>query len=174
MSVTLTDDALSEDSEWFALQLEALVGATTLDPAAIARIHRNDGQVVSQPTISIDDVTVDETQAYADVVVRLSAPGTSPVSVRYATSNDLARYGSAAVRFDSPRLFAKADSTIAYAFQRPYRPWHEQRRFSRDARGLPPYRKQEPPPASPVPQSPPTERTPLSSGGSAPPAGPAP
>ncbi len=110
VSVTLTDDALSEDSEWFALQLEALVGATTLDPAAIARIHRNDGQVVSQPTISIDDVTVDETQAYADVVVRLSAPGTSPVSVRYATSNDLARYGSDYAYLDGTLNFAVGET----------------------------------------------------------------
>jgi hypothetical protein len=33
---------------------QALVDATTLDPSAIALLHRNDGQVVSQPTISID------------------------------------------------------------------------------------------------------------------------
>jgi hypothetical protein len=110
VSVTLTNDTQSEDSEWFALQLEALVDATTLDPSAIARIHRNDGQVVSQPTISIDDVTVDESQAYADVVVRLSAPGTNPVSVRYATANDLARYGSDYAYLDGTLNFATGET----------------------------------------------------------------
>ena len=94
--------------------------------------------------------------------------------VRVVTRRDLARYGSAAIRFDSPRLFTQAGSTIAYAIQRPYRPWHEQRRFSRDARGLPPYRKQEQPPAPPAPQSEPTVPAPLNNVGSARSAGPAP
>jgi hypothetical protein len=72
--VALSDDGVAEGTETFELLLTNLANASVLDPSATARIFANDGQVVSQPTISIDDLTVDESQAYADVVVRLSAP----------------------------------------------------------------------------------------------------
>lgn len=57
-------------------------------------------------------------------------PGVS----RIVTLKDLARYGSAEVRFESGR------AVVRHAIARPYRPWHTQRAFSREARGLPPYR----------------------------------
>lgn len=54
------------------------------------------------------------------------------------TKRNTARHGSAAVTF--------ADATsgeaalIRFSIAEPYRPWHEHRRYSRAARGLPPYR----------------------------------
>ena len=50
-------------------------------------------------------------------------------------------------------LSAVAAATIEYAISRPFRPWHDQRRFSRPARGLAPYRRPEKP-AAPAEVSP--------------------
>ncbi|MDI6026113.1 ComEC/Rec2 family competence protein [Corticibacterium sp. UT-5YL-CI-8] len=57
------------------------------------------------------------------------------------TKRDLARLGSAAIY--SP-LFGQSSSsasplTIDHAIEQPYRSWHAQRLYSREARGLPPY-----------------------------------
>ncbi|TIX07959.1 MAG: hypothetical protein E5V46_27490, partial [Mesorhizobium sp.] len=51
--------------------------------------------------------------------------------------------GSAAVFFDPQS--ASVQATIRYAVEKPYRPWHEQRKYSREARGLPPYQRPEKP-----------------------------
>lgn len=63
------------------------------------------------------------------------------------TKRDLARKGSAAVRLGPPG----AMPDIAFAIGEGERPWHRQRRFSREARGLPPYqrKKQADPQAQP-------------------------
>ncbi len=75
------------------------------------------------------------------------------------TRRDLARWGSAEVKF-KPRMTSPAvdrsrshnysgkgilahnpriTANVHYAITQPYRPWHLQRRFSREARGLAPY-----------------------------------
>ncbi|MFN3547202.1 MAG: ComEC/Rec2 family competence protein [Mesorhizobium sp.] len=56
------------------------------------------------------------------------------------TSRDLARRGSAEIRFvdkDPPTIL------LRQAIAEPFRPWHAHRRYSREARGLPPYRREE-------------------------------
>jgi competence protein ComEC len=63
------------------------------------------------------------------------------------TKRQLARKGSAAVFFD--RQSATAPATISFAVDRPYRPWHAQRKFSREARGLPPFKRPERPVVKP-------------------------
>ncbi|MER9302283.1 ComEC/Rec2 family competence protein [Mesorhizobium sp. M0496] len=65
------------------------------------------------------------------------------------TKRQLARKGSAAVFFD--RQSATTPATISFAVDRPYRPWHVQRKFSREARGLPPFQRPEKPAAKPQP-----------------------
>jgi ComEC/Rec2-related protein len=65
------------------------------------------------------------------------------------TKRQLARKGSAAVFFD--RQSATTPATISFAVDRPYRPWHAQRKFSREARGLPPFKKPEKPAVKPQP-----------------------
>lgn len=54
------------------------------------------------------------------------------------TKRDLARRGSAEVRFGSEG----AGPQIVHAIREPYRPWHTHRQFSREARGMPPYRRE--------------------------------
>ncbi|HEV2504088.1 MAG TPA: ComEC/Rec2 family competence protein [Mesorhizobium sp.] len=56
-------------------------------------------------------------------------------AVVVVTKQDLARIGSAAVRFDSP---ADKPANVLFALDTKHRPWHAQRGFTREARGLPP------------------------------------
>ncbi|MGB3387309.1 MAG: ComEC/Rec2 family competence protein [Pseudaminobacter sp.] len=61
------------------------------------------------------------------------------------TTRELAQLGSAAIYL--PRI--SGDGTeVRFALTKPYRPWHTQRRFSRAARGLPPYQRKQPAPAT--------------------------
>ena len=53
----------------------------------------DDDTVSAAPRISVSDVVVDET-GNANVIVRLDSASTSPVSVSFATSGDLATAGS--------------------------------------------------------------------------------
>ena len=53
------------------------------------------------------------------------------------TKRDLAKRGSAEISLKSGRALAR------FAIVEPYRPWHEHRRFSREARGLGPYKRAE-------------------------------
>jgi len=68
--------------------------------------------------------------------------------VLVVTKRQLARKGSAAIFFD--RQSATGPPTISFAVDSPYRPWHAQRKFSREARGLQPYRKPDKPSAVPA------------------------
>ncbi|BCG94545.1 ComEC/Rec2 family competence protein [Mesorhizobium sp. 131-2-1] len=90
--------------------------------------------------------------AFADLIVIDDATAYSPCWNSLAlvvTKRQLARSGSAAVFFD--RQSATAQATIRYAVEKPYRPWHEQRSYSREARGLPPYERPEQPGTKPQP-----------------------
>ncbi|MBK9662862.1 MAG: hypothetical protein IPO71_07385 [Nitrosomonas sp.] len=65
--------------------MSAITNATTLDNIGTAIIFENDAAPVSNSRISVDDIFVDESQAYADFQVRLDAPNINPVSVGYQT-----------------------------------------------------------------------------------------
>jgi ComEC/Rec2-related protein len=89
--------------------------------------------------------------AFADLIVINDAMAYDPCHnplVLVVTKRQLARKGSAAIFFD--RQSAIAPATISFAVDKPYRPWHAQRKFSREARGLPPYHKPEKPIANPA------------------------
>ena len=94
VTVAITNDALAERDESFSLVLSDFDNAASLDPVAVATIHANDGTARFEPSIFIDDLTLDESAAFATVVLRLDAPGTRTVAVRYATYDDQARAGS--------------------------------------------------------------------------------
>ncbi|MEW6631969.1 MAG: ComEC/Rec2 family competence protein [Pseudomonadota bacterium] len=89
---------------------------------------------------------------FADLVVINDAAAYNPCRdprILVVTKRQLARDGSAAVFFDGQSATARA--TIQYAVEKPYRPWHEQRKYSREARGLPPYKRPEKTDAKPPP-----------------------
>src|SRR2546428_13888128 len=78
--------------ERFALTLSSPTNATIADGTGIVVIGaNNDLTPVAQPGISAPaDVVAGEGDGYVDLVVSLSAPGLSPVSVNYATANSTA------------------------------------------------------------------------------------
>jgi hypothetical protein len=87
VSVVLLNDTDAEGAEQFRLELSAPVGATIGQGVGVATIGANDAQSSPKPVLFVDDVTVDESDAHAELVLRLDAPSTSPFTVNYFTSN---------------------------------------------------------------------------------------
>jgi competence protein ComEC len=78
---------------------------------------------------------------YASLIIIDDATAKSPCRDSLAavvTARDLARSGSAAVYLSES---ADMPATIRFAVEQDYRPWHMQRRFSREARGMAPYER---------------------------------
>ena len=75
----------------------------------------------------------------ASIIVINEATARNPCGrkrhVTVITRRDLARHGSAEVFFGD----VDNDTIVNFSVLGPYRPWHMQRQFSREARGLPPY-----------------------------------
>jgi competence protein ComEC len=57
------------------------------------------------------------------------------------TKRDLARHGAAAVTFEE--TLKGFLPIVEYSIEKPYRPWHAERAYSRAARGLPPYQRRQ-------------------------------
>jgi len=80
-------------------------------------------------------------------------------NVLVVTTRDLALQGSAAITLPDastphwPATSSEEKATVEFAISQPFRPWHEQRRFSRAARGLPPNQRKSPSPPPPADQS---------------------
>jgi ComEC/Rec2-related protein len=89
----------------------------------------------------IDDATADA-----------PCPGSVPTTV--LTKRDLARRGSAEGTFVAAGEGRPATVVMRRAIVEPFRPWHLHRRFSREARGLPPYRREPSPAADAAPRTP--------------------
>ncbi len=87
-----------------------------------------EGSVVEPHCATADLIVVDD----ATVESRCPEP------TQIVTKRDLALMGSATAQFDpaTGRL-----SALDHAISRPYRPWHTHRRFSREARGIAPYKR---------------------------------
>ena len=81
--VPITNDSVAEVDETFELRLSAPNGLVLGQSSAAARIVANDGSVVATPVLSAESVIVNENAGYAEVLLRLSAPSSSTVSVRY-------------------------------------------------------------------------------------------
>jgi len=109
VKVTLTNDAAFENAEAFNLALSAITNATTLDGVGTATIFENDAAVVGNSRISVDDVAVDESQTYADFLVRLDAPNTAAVTVNYATSANTAAFNSDYLHLTGSLMFAPGE-----------------------------------------------------------------
>ena len=76
---------------------------------AQATIFENDAAAVGNSRISVDDVVVDESQTYADFLVRLDAPNTAAVTVNYATSANTAAFNSDYLHLTGSLMFAPGE-----------------------------------------------------------------
>ncbi len=109
VKVTITNDAAFENAEAFNLALSAITNATALDGIGTATIFENDAALVGNSRISVDDVVVDESQTYADFLVRLDAPNTAAVTVNYATSANTAAFNSDYLHLTGSLMFAPGE-----------------------------------------------------------------
>jgi hypothetical protein len=89
VNVSISNDTTDEVNETFFVNLSMPSGATIGDSQGIGTIIDNDG-----PTISINDVTVDEDENTATFTVTLSAASPQTVTVNYATANNTATAGN--------------------------------------------------------------------------------
>jgi hypothetical protein len=90
VSINIIDDLTAEGSEYFHLVLGAITGTSEVlvaDGVGTAFIGGNDQAAVALPTISSSDIVVNEADGYAEFVVRLSAPGSSTITVSYETND---------------------------------------------------------------------------------------
>jgi competence protein ComEC len=101
-------------------------------PSGAIVVHALDAQAAADfcttaSVIVIEDASASDVCRWKDVLV--------------VTRRDLALHGSAAMAFSGgASALSRPRATVEYAISQPYRPWHGQRRFSREARGLAPYR----------------------------------
>lgn len=101
ISVSLTDDSLSEPDETFSIQLSNPVRAAAGVMSAEGTIIDDEGN----PTLTVDDVTAAETAGSLTFTATLSAPSSHSVSVDYATVN-----GNAT----APQDFSAVSGTLVF------------------------------------------------------------
>src|SRR5204862_8110069 len=83
ITVPITDDLLDELDEDFTVNLANPTNATIADGTGVGTIVDND----ATPSLTIDDVTVNEDDGTATFTVTLSAASGLPVSVDYSMTN---------------------------------------------------------------------------------------
>ncbi|MEM1433785.1 MAG: Calx-beta domain-containing protein [Pseudomonadota bacterium] len=88
--LALLDDPVDEANETFAVEISNATGAAIDDSTAAITITDDD----AAPTLSIADLTVEETAAVAAFAVSLSAPSEQSVTVTYALTDGTATAGS--------------------------------------------------------------------------------
>ena len=111
IAIPIADDASAEPAETFTVRLSGAANATIANGTGTVTIGASDATPAAQPSISAPrDAIVGEGDGYVDVAVRLSAPGTQPVAVDYATANSTAGAGAACF-FD----YVAAGGTLNFA-----------------------------------------------------------
>ena len=117
IEVTVIDDTDEEPDETFEVRLTNPAGATIERANGVGTIHDDDGddrrpRPPRGPTLSIDDVMVDEGARSADFTVTMNIASGQPVKVAYATADGTATAG-ADYRKTSGTLTIKAGQRIA-------------------------------------------------------------
>ena len=108
--VPILEDTLDELEETFTVNLAGATNATIEDGTAIGTITDND----APPSLSIGDVTVDESAGTATFTVTLSAASGLAVTVDYATANGTALDGSDYNRASGTLNFAAGETTKTF------------------------------------------------------------
>jgi len=91
VSFPIIDDTTPEPTEAFTVNLTNPTNATIADPQGVVTIIDND---VVTPSLTINDVTVNESAGTATLQICASTAGSSPITVTYTTGNGTALAGS--------------------------------------------------------------------------------
>ena len=83
VTINLVNDTVPEGTEYFDLLLENPTNATVVDSTGRATI--TDTDTAALPSLSVNDITVNENTGTATFTVSLSAPSAQTVSLRYST-----------------------------------------------------------------------------------------
>lgn len=92
VTVGVLDPAIASAAKSFSLNLGGVSGnaadtVLVFDGVGIATIGSHGQNAVSSPIVSVTSPTAVRSEGYADFVVSLNAPSSSPVSVQYATAD---------------------------------------------------------------------------------------
>ncbi|OWY22041.1 hypothetical protein C7N43_09165, partial [Sphingobacteriales bacterium UPWRP_1] len=90
ITIPITDDFVSEPTEFFTVNLTSSNNASIADPQGVVTILDNDNPT---PSLTINDVTVNENAGIATLQICASAAATSPITVQYTTANATALAG---------------------------------------------------------------------------------
>ncbi|MDJ1183026.1 Calx-beta domain-containing protein [Roseofilum casamattae] len=107
ITVNITDDSLDEINETFLVNLTNPSNATIADNQGQGTITDDD----AAPTISINDVTVDENAGTATFTVNLSAVSGQDITVDYATADNTAIAGSDYTSTNGTLTFSAGDTS---------------------------------------------------------------
>jgi|GEM_PF-922250 len=107
VSVPIINDTLNEADETFTVNLTSAVGATIIDPQGVGTIIDDD----ALPSLSIDDVTVNETDGTASFTVSLSQASAQDVTVDFATIAGTAEDLNDFIGTNSTLTIAAGDTT---------------------------------------------------------------
>jgi glucose/arabinose dehydrogenase len=108
VNITVNGDTVFEQNETFAVNLSGASNATITDTQGIGTINNDD----SQPTISINDVSVTEGNTgttTATFTVTLSNPSSQVVSLNFTTADGSASAGSDYVLNSGPLSFSSGE-----------------------------------------------------------------
>jgi len=105
-------------------------------------VHARDAKIARQACDYASLIVVE------DATAKNVCPTEPPMII---TRRELAKYGSAAIYL--PGAGSGQAGEVEFALEEPYRPWHTQRQFSREARGLPPYQYKTSPPGKQPPRN---------------------
>ncbi|WP_037499905.1 Calx-beta domain-containing protein [Solirubrobacter soli] len=95
IAVPITDDATPEKRETLSVTLSNPTNATIVNGTGTITVGPSDTVPSTQPSVlAPPDAIVGEADGYVDVPVRLSTPGTEPVTVAYATAQSTAGPGT--------------------------------------------------------------------------------
>lgn len=109
VSVSTTDDAISESAETVNMTLSGATGGATIsDPTGVGTINDNDG--TSPPSFAINNALVTEGGNLVLTVTKTGSTSSS-FSVNYTTANGTATVGSDYIAGSGTLTFAAADTT---------------------------------------------------------------
>jgi hypothetical protein len=114
VTVSIVDDAVNEDAETFTLKLSNLTGHAVMGAnEGTGTIHASDAV-----TVSVNDVSVDESAGTATFTVRLSGPASGVVTVKATTVNGTAMSGDDYASVNKTLTFEPGETqkTVALSF----------------------------------------------------------